>query len=83
MINSKFFLGMPDKFKNICWVYPPKIKDILDEIDYPVYRKMFFSTQEDIEDEYTEMGLDLTNVPTPLQYLFALIHVDPRLKSII
>jgi len=54
MIDSNAFLGLPFPFKGICKVYPPKISDILTEQNYPVYRKLFLNTQEDIEDEYAE-----------------------------
>ena len=72
MIDSNAFLGLPIQFKNICKVYPPKIKELLTETNYPVYKKVFLSTQEDIEDEYTEYKLPLDNVPNPIGYLFTL-----------
>ena len=83
MIDPSFFLGYPVPFLDICSVYPPKVKDILNEKNYPVYRKLFLSSQEDIEDEYTELKLSLDNVPTPLGYLFVMIQADPRMKAII
>lgn len=83
MIDSNFFLGYPSQFKNICKVYPPKIKDILNEKNYPVYKKLLLSSQEDIEDEYTEMELPLEDVPTPLGYLFVMSAADVRIKQIV
>ena len=83
MIDSNFFLGYPSQFKNICKVYPPKIKDILNEKNYPVYKKLLLSSQEDIEDEYTEMELPLEDVPTPLGYLFVMSAADTRIKQIV
>ena len=83
MIDSNAFLGLPIQFKDICKVYPPKIKELLTEINYPVYKKIFLSSQEDIEDEYTEQKLPLDNIPTPLGYLFALAAEDVRIKQII
>lgn len=83
MIDSNFFLGYPNQYENICKVYPPKIKDILNEKNYPVYKKLLLSSQEDIEDEYTEMELPLEDVPTPLGYLFVMSATDARIKQII
>ena len=83
MIDSNFFLGYPSQYENICKVYPPKIKDILNEKNYPVYKKLLLSSQEDIEDEYTEMELPLEDVPTPLGYLFVMSAADARIKQII
>ena len=83
MIDPSFFLGYPVPFSNICSVYPPKVKDILNTKNYPVYRKLFLSSQEDIEDEYTELKIPLDDVPTPLGYLFVMSESDPRIKDII
>ena len=83
MIDPNFFLGYPVPFLNICSVYPPKVKDILNTKNYPVYRKLFLSSQEDIEDEYTELNIPLDDVPTPLGYLFIMCESDPRIKDII
>ena len=83
MINPYSFLGRPIQFKNICKVYPPKIQEVLDESNYPVYKKLFLSTQEDIEDEYAEQRLPMDQVPTPLEYLFLMASSDKRIKDII
>ena len=83
MIDPNFFLGYPVPFKNICKVYPPKIKDILNNQNYPVYKKLFLSCQEDIEDEYTELKLSLDNMPTPFEYLFVMMQSDIRIKQIV
>lgn len=83
MIDSNFFLGYPSQYENICKVYPPKIKDILNEKNYPAYKKLLLSSQEDIEDEYTEMELPLEDAPTPLGYLFIMSATDERIKQII
>ncbi len=83
MIDSNSFLGLPFWFQTICQIYPPKIKDILTEKNYPVYRKILFSTQEDIEDEYAEQRLPMNEVPTPLEYIFMLAESDERIKKIV
>ena len=82
MIDPNFFLGYSVAFGDICSVYPPKIKDILNNKNYPVYKKLFFCSQEDIEDEYTELKLPLDDVPTPLGYLFQMAATDSRIKDI-
>ena len=83
MINAKFLLGLPEDFQGICKVYSPRVKDILSDDNYPVYRKMLLSSQEDIEDEYTELKLPMDEVPTPLQYLFVMSQADERLKPLV
>ena len=83
MINARFLLGYPEDFQGICKVYSPRIKDILSNVDYPVYRKLLLSSQEDIEDEYADLKLSMKEVPTPLQYLFVMAQTDERIKPII
>lgn len=82
MINPNFFTGRAVDFKGICKVYPPKINEILDNKDYPVYRKLLLNTQEDIEDEWVEQKMDMDTLPTPLEYIFLLASTDIRIKDI-
>ena len=81
MIDSNAFLGLPINFKSICKVYPPKVREILNEENYPVYRKLFLMSQEEIEDEFAENKLSMDNVPDPMNYLFQLAE-DIRIKKI-
>lgn len=83
MINPNFFLGEPIQFSNICKVYPPKVKDILTNTNYPAYKKLFMSSQEDIEDEYMELKLPMDQIPTPLEYIFLMIEAEPKLKELV
>lgn len=82
MIDSYSFLSIPFQFQNVCKIYPPKIKEILSESNYPVYKKLFLSSQEDIEDEFTEQKLSMDSIPTPFEYIFKLAE-DYRIKKII
>ena len=83
MIDSYAFLGLPIDFNGLCKIYPPKISDILNEQNYPIYKKFFFNSQEDLEDEYVEKKIPLEDLPTPFEYLFRIAAADPRLKQII
>lgn len=82
MIDPCSFLGEPIDFKGLCKIYPPKIKELLAEQAYPVYKKLFLSSQEDIEDEYTENHISMEEIPTPIEYLFQMSALDPRVKQI-
>lgn len=83
MINASFFLGYPVNYQNICYVYPPKIKDVLDNKEYAQYKKLLLSSQEDIEDEFTEQKVPLDDLPTPFEYLFLMIEAYGDIESII
>ena len=82
MINPNFFAGRAVDFQGICKVYPPKIGEIMDTKDYPVYRKLLLNSQEDIEDEWAENRLDMNEMPTPLGYVFQMSMADQRLRKI-
>lgn len=83
MINANFFLGEPVKFKNICDIYSPKIKDILKEKNYPIYKKLLMDTQEDIEDEYVKLKLPIEEMPTPYENLFLMSEANEEVESYI
>ena len=83
MIDASFFLGYSLPFENICEVYPPKIKDIVTNKNYPVYKKLFFTSQEDIEDEFVEQKVSFDKLPTPLEYIFTFAEVDEQMAEVI
>lgn len=83
MINPNFFLGYPVAFKEICWVYPPKLKDIVADQNYPMYRKLLLITQEEIEDLFAEAKISFEELPTPFQYLFLMSAANEELKELI
>lgn len=82
MINPKFFVGEPVNFNNICWVYPPKVKDIINNDKYGVYKKLLLMSQEDIEDTLVESHQKLDDMPTPLDYLLLLGAHDNSVKEL-
>ena len=83
MIDAQFFLGQPLSFENICQIYPPKINDIITNKNYPVYKKLLFISQEDIEDEFAEQQKSFEVLPTPLEYIFAFAEADEQMAAII
>lgn len=70
MTNS-FFLGYPSEFKQICLIYPPKVKDVACNKNFNIYVRCLAISQEEIEDEFTRANLDLKDIPTPFEYLLA------------
>ena len=68
MIKSSFFIGEPFEFQNNIFIYPPKVKDIVGNKFFPIYKKILTTSQEDLEDEYTKNS-NSKNIPTPLEFL--------------
>ena len=69
MSKEAFFLGYPVEFKNLCLVYPPKVKDVVGDPTFPICSKLLTISQEEIEDEFTENGIDLSKLLTPFEYI--------------
>ena len=74
MIDEKIFLGFPIDFKDICKVYPPKVKDICGDADFAFCQTLFTITQEELEDAY--VNENVPQIPTPFQYLLMNYHQD-------
>ena len=69
MISEKTLLRTPVKFKNLCYIYPPSVSEIIDEDNFGIYRKLLTISQEEIEDEYVEKKMDMANLLNPLEYI--------------
>ena len=82
MINQNVLLGYPIEFKDICMLYPPKVKDVLGNLNFGKYNKLLTYAQEEIEDDYVENKLDLKNLPTPWQYLMANAYHNEEFKKV-
>ena len=70
MSKPQFFLGLPVEFKQLCMVYPPKVKEVIGNAAFPIYSKLLTLSQEEIEDEFTEQGIDMKNLLSPFEYIF-------------
>ena len=69
MIDSHFVINEPANFQNICKIYSPIIRQVITEENFLAYRKLLTLSQEEIEDEYMEKKMELSNILTPLEYL--------------
>ncbi len=83
MIDLNFFMGRPRQFYDICYVYPPRIKDIVDNERFGSLKKIVTITHEEIEDQLVASGTVLDSYPTPFQYLLAIATVDPERGKVV
>ena len=79
MIDEKIFLGFPIDFKDVCKVYPPKVKDVCGDADFAFCQTLFTITQEELEDAY--VNENVPQIPTPFQYLLMNYHQDEDAQS--
>ena len=80
MINDKVLLGFPIQFKDICKVYPPKVNDVVGNDDFMIYQSLFVMTQEELDEAYLK-DENVTQVPTPFQYLLMNYYQDEEMRE--
>lgn len=75
MTNPWFFLGMPRPFKNICQIYPPNIKEVLETDLFGLYSKLLTTSNYDLMEPYIEKDQPIPNdLLTPFEYLMNLTY---------
>ena len=81
MTKINFLYGYPVEFKNLCMIYPPKVCDTFNK-DFFLYSQILTLSQEEIEDEYIEKEMDISNLLTPYEYLLnSAYNVSVRPKT--
>ena len=82
MINDKVFLGLPIKFKDICSIYPPTVKEVISNDKFDIYQSLFIMTQEELDEAYLKEE-DIIQIPTPFQYLLMNYYQNDEVKELI
>ena len=84
MIDEKFFLRLPKFFKNKIKIYPPLVKEVVENEDFGQYIFLLTITQEELEDENKKKkNIDSNeNIPTPFEFLLATSYQDKRIEKI-
>lgn len=83
MENICFLLGYPAEFKNLCLIYPPKVKDIVSNKSYGIYSKILLLTQEEIEDEFFKVQQKMDKILTPFEYILNNAYNSPQVKEML
>ena len=83
MINTCFILGYPAEFKNLCLIYPPKVKDVVANKNYSIYMRILTLSQEEIEDEYAKANLDMKDLLTPFEYILNNAYNNKQFKALL
>ena len=81
MIDSRFFIGAPVPVGRLCKVYPPKVRDIVENEKYPYFRQILFITQEDLEDMKTEGKIK--EFMTPFSFLLDRAQMAPEIEDLV
>ena len=85
MINENYFLKLPKDFKDKCKIYPPSIKEVVENKKFPQYRHLLTITQEELEDEFLNQKKDKEAeniIPTPLEFLLSTCYHNKEIEQI-
>lgn len=80
MINERIFLGYPIDFKKKCYIYPPKVNEVVGNKNYGEYYKLLTTSQEDLEDIYLESNINEIP-PTPLEHIMFMAYNDKAIEG--
>lgn len=69
MSKELFFIGESAPFKEGISIRPPKVKEVIGNINYSAYVKILTYSQEEIEDEFVKAKKKLDSFPTPFEFL--------------
>ena len=76
MINSRTFLKIPLNFTREILIYPPSVKEVLGNLDYGSYQRIFTISQEDLDEEIYKG--ENKNHTTPLEFLLINCYNSPE-----
>ena len=64
------FIGSPLFFKKGVYIYPPTVRQVINNKQYNLFERLLTYSQEEIEDDFVEKKKTLDKYPTPLEFLF-------------
>lgn len=70
MTKENFLLNLPVKVKKNLYIYPPLVKELIENENAWAYVKLLTQSQEDIEDEIMKKNKNSKDFPTPFEDLF-------------
>ena len=82
MINDKVFLGYPIPFKDICNIYPPKVKDIVGNDEAIQWQALFTMSQEELDDAYRNEDKTVMT-PNPFTYLLLMYYSEEDKRPLV
>jgi hypothetical protein len=85
MINAATFIGEPLSFKNVCLIYPPKVKDVVANPAFHTYFRVLTLTQEELVEESRKAnaGKDVENALTnPFEFLLNCCYNSAEFKKV-
>ena len=82
MYNSAVFIGEPLPFKHKIKIYPPKVKDVVTNVNFPIFQRMLTVSDDDIKEDILKNQEGITNYPTPFEFLLINCYREKSLRTI-
>ena len=82
MPNPLAFIGEPLDFKGKLKIYPPKIRDVIANEKFGMYRNIFVLTAEDIQDQLKDKNPEAQRIPTPFEFLLINCYHDKEFYNL-
>ena len=82
MIDERIFLGYPIDFKDICQIYPPTVNDVVGNKEFGIYQSLLTMSQDDLDEAYGQ-NENISQIPTPFQYLLMNYYQDEEMRRLI
>ena len=82
MIDERIFLGYPIDFKDICQIYPPTVNDVVGNKEFSIYQSLLTMSQDDLDEAYGQ-NENVSQIPTPFQYLLMNYYQDEEMRRLI
>ena len=87
MIDPQAFLGLPLNFKDICTIYPPKVKEVMATPRATQFCKLLTYTQDDIDDlledaKKAKVEMKDTNL-TPFEFILINAYQNETFREVI
>ena len=76
------FIGSPLFFKKGVYIYPPTIRQVINNKNYSLFERLLTYSQEEIEDYFVEKKKTMDKYPTPLEFLFQNSFYDKEYEQI-
>lgn len=80
--KEKFFIGAPCQFKRNLYVYPPTVKEIIENEHSSIFIKLLTQSREEIEDELMKEDKNTKNFPTPFELILQRSKENVNYESI-
>lgn len=82
MSREAAFLGIPSRFNNSFQIYPPTVKQVVENPGYFVHVSLLTQTQGDIEDQFEKLG-QTDNFLTPLEFLLFQVSSSQEIEKLV